>query len=77
MAEKFAKLSFTDEELKAEYGRLLSLSGTSEFKARHILLQTEDDTKAVIVELNDGTDFIELAKQKSQGPTAQNGGDLG
>ena len=77
MTEKFAKLSFTDEELKAEYDRLLSLSDTSEFKARHILLQTEDDAKAVIVELNGGADFVALAKQKSQGPSAPNGGDLG
>lgn len=77
MTEKFAKLSFADEELKAEYDRLLSLSDTSEFKAKHILLQTEDDAKAVIVELNGGADFVALAKQKSQGPSAPNGGDLG
>ncbi|MGH1538131.1 MAG: peptidylprolyl isomerase [Gammaproteobacteria bacterium] len=77
MTEKFADLKFTDDELKAEYDRLLGLNDTSEYKARHILLQTEDDAKAVIAELNAGGDFEELAKAKSQGPSATSGGDLG
>ncbi len=77
MTEKFATLNFSDEELKTEYDRLISLNDTSEYKASHILLQTEDDAKAVIEELKNGADFTELAKQKSQGPSAPNGGDLG
>ena len=77
ITEKFANLSFSDEELKAEYDRLISLNNTSEYKARHILLQSEEDAVAVIEELKSGADFIELAKQKSQGPTAPSGGDLG
>ncbi|MGI9338304.1 MAG: peptidylprolyl isomerase [Gammaproteobacteria bacterium] len=77
MTEKFADLKFTDDELKAEYERLISLNDTSEYKARHILLQTEEEAKAVIEELNGGANFEELAKAKSQGPSAANGGDLG
>lgn len=77
LTEKFSDLSYSEEELKAEYDRLLSLSDSSEYKARHILLQTEEDANAVIEELKGGADFIELAKQKSQGPSAPNGGDLG
>ena len=77
MSEKFADLSFTDEDLQAEYDRLIGLSDFSEYKARHILLQTEDDAKAVIEELKAGANFEELAKAKSQGPSAPNGGDLG
>ncbi len=77
MSEKFADLSFTEEELKAEYDRLLGLSDFNEYKARHILLQTEDEAKAVIEELKGGANFEELAKTKSQGPSAPNGGDLG
>ncbi len=77
MSEKFADLSFTDEELKSEYDRLLGLSDFNEYKARHILLQTEDEAKAVIEELKGGANFEELAKTKSQGPSAPNGGDLG
>ena len=77
MTEKFADLEFTEDELKAEYDRLIGLNDTSEYKARHILLQTEDEAKAVIEELNGGANFEELAKIKSQGPSAPNGGDLG
>ena len=77
LTEKFANLSFTEEELKSEYNRLTSMNDTSEYKARHILLQTENEAVAAIEELKGGADFIELAKQKSQGPSAPNGGDLG
>ena len=77
MTEKFADLKFTDEELKAEYDRLIGLNDASEYKARHILLQTEDEAKVVIEELKGGANFEELAKAKSQGPSAPNGGDLG
>ena len=77
MTEKFADLKFTDEDLKAEYDRLLGLSDFNEYKARHILLQTEEEAKVVIEELKAGANFEELAKTKSQGPSAPNGGDLG
>jgi len=77
MTEKFADLTFSEDELKAEYDRLISLNDTSEYKARHVLLQTEDEAKVVIEELNGGANFEELAKTKSQGPSAPNGGDLG
>ena len=77
MTEKFADLNFTDEELKTEYDRLLSLSDFNEYKARHILLKTEDEANTVIEELKAGANFEELAKEKSQGPSASNGGDLG
>ncbi len=77
MTEKFADLKFADEELKTEYDRLIGLSDASEYKARHILLQTEDEAKVVIEELKGGANFEELAKAKSQGPSAPNGGDLG
>ena len=77
MTEQFADLKFTDEELKAEFDRLIALNDSSEYKARHILLQTEEEAKVVIEELNGGANFEELAKAKSQGPSAPNGGDLG
>ena len=77
MTEKFSDLSFSDEELKAEYDRLLGLSDFNEYKARHILLQTKEEADVVIEELKAGASFEELAKAKSQGPSAPNGGDLG
>jgi peptidyl-prolyl cis-trans isomerase C len=48
-----------------------------EYKARHILLKSEDEAKAVIKELQQGADFQKLAKDKSTGPSASVGGDLG
>ena len=45
--------------------------------ARHILVKTEDEAKAIIKELDDGADFEATAKEKSTGPSGPNGGDLG
>jgi len=67
----------TDTELKSEYDRRVKSANVQEFKARHILLKKEDKAKSVIEELNNGKDFIKLAKAYSTGPTGKNGGDLG
>ena len=49
-----------------------------EVRARHILVASEDEAKAVLAEIKKGTDFAELAKQKSKDPgAAAEGGDLG
>lgn len=48
-----------------------------EFNARHILVETEDEAKAVIEMLGQGSDFSELAKEKSTGPSGSSGGKLG
>lgn len=50
---------------------------TEEVRARHILLDTQDQAKAVIAELAKGADFAELARKRSKGPNAPAGGDLG
>ncbi len=67
----------SDDDLKALYDKRYGNAQQQEFKARHILLKSEEDAKAVIKELDDGRDFIELAKAKSTGPSASQGGDLG
>ncbi|QSX34158.1 peptidylprolyl isomerase [Shewanella avicenniae] len=48
-----------------------------ELKARHILVKTEEEAKAIIAELQKGADFAQVAIAKSTGPSAKNGGDLG
>ena len=48
-----------------------------EYKARHILLENEEDAKAVIVELDGGADFATLASARSTGPSKSDGGNLG
>ena len=77
MREKFGGLTFTDEELQAEYEKQVNSQDGLEFKASHILVKTEDEAKAVIEALKAGGDFVELAKERSTGPTGPNGGDLG
>lgn len=68
----------TDEAVKTRFERFLATTGAQEeVHARHILLKTEDEAKAVIAELDKGVDFVELAKKKSTGPSASTGGDLG
>ena len=68
--------TITDAELEAEYNKNVGQAGT-EYKARHILVKTEDEAKLIIVELDKGGDFVELAKGKSTGPSGPQGGDLG
>ncbi len=68
----------TEERLRAAYETMIAARPADvEVRARHILLESEEDAKAVFAELEAGADFAELAKQKSTGPSAANGGDLG
>ncbi len=68
----------TDDAIKAHYDEFIKTNEPEpQVHARHILLENEEDAKAVIAELDDGADFVELAKEKSTGPSAPNGGDLG
>lgn len=68
----------TDADLKAEYNKKIAdTAGGTEYKARHILVKTEPEAVAIIVELDKGADFAELAKTKSTGPSKTQGGDLG
>lgn len=67
----------SEDILKAEYERVKPTFKHAIVHARHILLKEEDQAKAVIAELNGGKDFAELAKEKSIGPSKDNGGDLG
>jgi len=52
-------------------------AGEQEVRARHILVETEDEAKAVKAELDKGADFAEIAKKKSKDPGSADGGDLG
>lgn len=68
----------TDEALKARYDEeIAKAEPQQEVQARHILVKTEEEAKAIIGELEGGADFVELAKQKSTGPSGPKGGDLG
>lgn len=79
MALQHAALSSepSEEELQAAYDeRYANAASGSEYKARHILVPDEEAAKALIVKLDEGADFAELATEHSKGPTARKGGDL-
>src|ERR1700732_3700054 len=72
------KAATTDEAMKKVYeDASKQIVGEQEVHARHILVETEDEAKAVEEELKKGADFAELAKKKSKDPGASDGGDLG
>jgi len=67
----------TDDEMQKEYQAQLPKMQQQEYRARHILVKTEDEAKSLITALDRGTDFSTLANEKSLDSSAQNGGDLG
>lgn len=67
----------SDADLQAEYDKAKSEFVVPQIKGRHILVKTEDEAKAIIVQLNKGADFAKLATEKSTGPSGPKGGDLG
>ena len=72
------KAATTDDAMKKVYEEASKqITGEQEVHARHILVETEDEAKAVAEELKKGADFAELAKKKSKDPGASDGGDLG
>ncbi len=67
----------TDAEIKAEYDKFAAANGGKEFRARHILVEKEDEAKAIIASLKKGGKFEEIAKKQSKDPgSGANGGDL-
>lgn len=67
----------SEEQLNKVYQEQVVARSSTEYKARHVLTETEDAAKEVIKELKQGKDFIELANSASTGPSAKDGGDLG
>jgi peptidyl-prolyl cis-trans isomerase C len=68
----------TEEAIAARYATFAAeQAGSEELRARHILLESEADAKAAIDDLKAGADFAKLAEERSTGPSAAEGGDLG
>ena len=66
-----------DADLKAEYDKFVAANGGKEYKARHILVEKEDEAKAIIASLKKGGKFEDIAKKSSKDPgSGANGGDL-
>jgi peptidyl-prolyl cis-trans isomerase C len=67
----------TDAEIQAEYDKFKGQASGTEYRARHILVEKEDEAKALIAQIKGGASFEELAKKNSKDPgSGQNGGDL-
>ena len=68
----------TDAEIRAEYEKVTKGSGAGdkEYRARHILVESEAEAKAIIEQLKKGGKFEELAQKSKDPGSAQNGGDL-
>lgn len=73
-----AKTATSDDAMKKVYEEASKqITTDEEVRARHILVETEDEAKQIIEELKKGGDFAEIAKKKSKDPGASDGGDLG
>jgi peptidyl-prolyl cis-trans isomerase C len=76
--DRFIAEKVSDAALRTEYETTIGAeTGKEQIKASHILLQSEDAAKAVIEEIADGADFAKVAREKSTGPSASSGGELG
>ena len=67
----------TDDMIKKEYESIRQALGDREYKARHILVDKEEDAKAIIAGLKKGDKFEDLAKQSKDPGSKDRGGDLG
>ena len=78
MEQLTAEIELTDEQLKVAYNAAGDRFVIPEqICARHILQDTEVEAQDTLTDLQAGADFVELAQERSTGPTGPNGGDLG
>jgi peptidyl-prolyl cis-trans isomerase C len=76
-ADEQKKNPVTEADIKGEYDKFVAANGGKEYRARHILVEKEDQAKAIIASLKKGAKFEDLAKKQSKDPgSGANGGDL-
>lgn len=76
VADQLKKNPIKDADIKAEYDKFKAQAGDKEYHVRHILVEKEEDAKAIIAKLKAGAKFEDLAKQSKDPGSAANGGDL-
>lgn len=76
LGDYMSKNPISDAEIQQEYERAKQQTGTTEYKARHILVQSEDEAKRLIGDIKKGSKFEELAQKHSIDSTKEKGGDL-
>jgi peptidyl-prolyl cis-trans isomerase C len=78
LQEYFTTHPVTDATIQAEYDKLSQrAAGEKEYKVRHILVDGEDEAKALITKLKGGAKIEDLAKDSKDPGSKANGGDLG
>lgn len=77
LSEHVSKNAISEAQLKAEYEQIKNSLGNTEYKSRHILVEKEDDAKAIIAKLEKGEKFADLAKQSLDPGSKDKGGELG
>jgi peptidyl-prolyl cis-trans isomerase C len=75
---EFQKTSaVTDADVQAEYDKFVAANGGKEYRARHILVETQAQADAILASLKKGGKFEDIAKKQSKDPgSGANGGDL-
>ena len=77
LSEYAKKNAVNDADIQAEYDKFKAQASGTEYRARHILVEKEDEAKALIAQIKGGANFDELAKKNSKDPgSGANGGDL-
>lgn len=77
LQQKLKTVQITEAQLREAYEEQYVTNSEVEYNANHILVDTQDEAQQIIQKLKNGTDFEELAKQLSTGPSGKNGGALG
>ena len=76
VANYLKKNPVKDADIQAEYDKFKAQAGDKEYHVRHILVEKEDEAKAIIAKLKSGSKFEDLAKQSKDPGSAARGGDL-
>jgi len=76
LADHLKKHPVEESELRAEYAKIKAGWPEKDYRARHILVETEDEAKAIIAKIKAGSKFEDLAKAQSKDGSGANGGDL-
>lgn len=77
VAEYIRTHPISDADVQKEYERTKAQTGDREYKARHVLVSTEEDAKSVLADLKKGSKFDDVAQKRSLDEgTRPKGGDL-
>jgi peptidyl-prolyl cis-trans isomerase C len=78
MLERLGAADISEEAIEAAFAaRYADAAAQTEYNASHILVETREEAEDLLAELANGAEFAELARDRSIGPTAARGGNLG